>query len=195
MTSSQERSRNSNFVLVANRPVRIPASCTTSNTLGTYSPAESCTVVPGSRLKVTPVPPGTATRRLVTIDVWLGSVSVFSTTVRALRVDAPCRASRVRAGSSAGLSNDSARGLRPSIEMAITCRTVGPRAAAGSAAGAVAVGATARPTSSNAATGTHLRAGTCIEASCRPFSDNNPTLPCTSGHAPASVGYPAHTLS
>ena len=89
LTAFQERSRKANLDLVANSPVRRPRSCTTSKTLGTYSPAESCTVVPGSSLKTTPVPWTPSTRRLVTIEVWLGRVWVRSTTVRALSVDAP----------------------------------------------------------------------------------------------------------
>ena len=54
-------------------------------------------------------------------DVWLGSVRVRSTTVRAFSVDAPCAISRWKVGAPAGPSWVIASGLRPSTDTWITC--------------------------------------------------------------------------
>ena len=61
------------------------------------------------------------TGRPVMTDVWLGSVRVRSTTVRAFSVDAPCAMSRWKAGAPAGPSWVIASGLRPSTDTWITC--------------------------------------------------------------------------
>ena len=136
MPASQERSNRENFVLLANSAVPRFALCTTRKTDETSWPAACCTVRGRSRssFQVTPCPPREAViRRPVTMPVWLGSVTVISRSVRALRVEAPWAIRRCSVGVPARPSWVIADDLSPSIETART-RVTGLPAAARAAA-------------------------------------------------------------
>ena len=139
IAAPQDRSNRENFVLLANSAVLRLALCTTRKTDETSCPAACCTVRGRSRssFQVTPWPPSEATiRRPVTMPVWLGSVTVISRSVRALRVEAPRAIRRWSVGVPARPSWVMAEDLSPSIETAST-RVTGAAAAACAALGAV----------------------------------------------------------
>ena len=94
--AGQERSKRPNFDFEANRALLRPARPTWLKTDETGCPAASCTVIHDrSVFQVTPWPwAERVIRRLVTIEVWLGRVTLCSYSLRASRVEAPPRISR-----------------------------------------------------------------------------------------------------
>src|SRR3954452_293512 len=91
--------------------------------------------------------------------VWLGSVRVCPHSVRALKVHAPSRISRWKAGAPERPSRLIARGLRPSTEIASTWFTASSAEAAGETVGLLDPDLSARP------------AGTAGGAACRTAAD------------------------
>ena len=142
--SGQDRLKSENLVFAANSALSSPAARSEVNTEETGWPAAACTVrgTRRSSSQVTPCPPSArSTRRPVTMLVWLGSVTVISTSVRALSVDAPSAISRCSVGVPVAPSCVIAPEASPSTEITTT-RVISPaEARAASAPGGVAAGA------------------------------------------------------
>ena len=154
----QERENRSNFPLAANSELLSPAEFSDENTEPTRCPAATCTVrgTTRSSFQLTPCPPNTRSmRRLVTMPVWLGSVLVISTSLRALNVVAPSATIRWSVGAPDLPSWVIASGFSPSTEITTT-RVIWSSAAAtsavrGSGGGAAGAGAAQRSTETRAA--------------------------------------------
>ncbi len=154
-----DRVKSENFVLAANIALRSPTLASDENTEPTGWPAAACTVRGTNRssFQVTPCPPAVlSTRRLVTMPVWLGSVRVSSTSLRALSVKAPSCISRWNVGVPASPSRSIASGLSPSTEIATTRVMSAARRSTG---GEAVAGAEPRTTATRAAPSAVRRRG------------------------------------
>ena len=153
--SGHERLNRSNFPLAANSELLSPAESSDENTEPTCCPAATCTVrgTRRSSFQVTPCPPDSRSmRRLVTMPVWLGSVLVISTSLRALNVVAPSSTIRWKVGAPDLPSWVIASGFSPSTEITTTRVTwfSATTAVRGSGGGAAGAGAAAISTETSA---------------------------------------------
>src|SRR5688572_18550518 len=96
MAPGQARPHITNFSLPTKTPLHPPAAAMVENTDSVPGATDRRFLV---LFQVTPWPPrNRLTRTPVTMPVWFGRVTVFSTSVRALIVPAPCARRSARVG-------------------------------------------------------------------------------------------------